>query len=389
MGRFIVRRLLTAIPLLLGISLVLFTLIHLAPGGPSDIYADNPTVRAEDLAQMEENLGLNDPLPVQFMRWFGAAVRGDFGRSLLTNVPVRDEILDRFPATVQLAVAGLIVAVAIGVPLGLLAAISRRRWLDSALMVVALGGLSMPSFWLGLLLLLLFGVQLGWFPVLGGSGPRALILPAFTLGFAVVGLAAAAFVLGADGLGYVDEGRRFVAGHFAIWGRGALGGTERGWRADLLELTGGSPGALAMAVALAVSARFVAVRELGTAAALSMALGYAIWILAAQNPDSARHLVPLVFFSLAAAMTATRMVAATVYGFTVANDLAREVGVVRAVSTQVGYLTGSLAGGVAYAVGGFAGLGVVFGGLFVAATLPYVSVCAARRLVVASEGACP
>jgi predicted MFS family arabinose efflux permease len=99
--------------------------------------------------------------------------------------------------------------------------------------------------------------------------------------------------------------------------------------------------------------------------------------------------VTLVFFSLAAAMTATRMVAATVYGFTVANDLAREVGVVRAVSTQVGYLIGSLAGGVAYALGGFGGLGVVFGGLFLAATLPYVTVCAARRLVVASEGACP
>jgi predicted MFS family arabinose efflux permease len=99
--------------------------------------------------------------------------------------------------------------------------------------------------------------------------------------------------------------------------------------------------------------------------------------------------VTLVFFSLAAAMTATRMVAATVYGFTVANDLAREVGVVRAVSTQVGYLIGSLAGGVAYALGGFGGLGLVFGGLFLAATVPYVTVCAARRLVVVSEGACP
>jgi hypothetical protein len=83
------------------------------------------------------------------------------------------------------------------------------------------------------------------------------------------------------------------------------------------------------------------------------------------------------------------MVAATVYGFTVANDLAREVGVVRAVSTQVGYLIGSLAGGVAYALGGFGGLGLVFGGLFLAATVPYVTVCAARRLVVVSEGACP
>src|SRR5262249_7811193 len=156
------------IPILIGVAFVTFIAIHATPGDPVDqILADNANREAAE--NMRRQLGLNDPLPVQFVRWFGAAARGDFGRSLLTNVPVREEILDRFPATVQLAIAGLVVAVAIGVPLGLLAAISRRRWVDSALMVVALGGLSMPSFWLGLLLLLLFGVQLGWFPVLGGS----------------------------------------------------------------------------------------------------------------------------------------------------------------------------------------------------------------------------
>jgi peptide/nickel transport system permease protein len=182
MVAYVARRLLALIPILIGVAFITFISIHATPGDPVDqILADNANREAAE--NMRRQLGLNDPLPVQFVRWFGAAVRGDFGRSLLTNVPVRQEILDRFPATVQLAVAGLFVAIAIGVPLGLLAAISRRRWLDSALMVVALGGLSMPSFWLGLLLLLLFGVQLGWFPVLGGSGLRALVLPAFTLGF--------------------------------------------------------------------------------------------------------------------------------------------------------------------------------------------------------------
>lgn len=182
MATYVVRRLLALIPILVGVAFITFISIHATPGDPVDqILADNANREAAE--NMRRQLGLNDPLPVQFVRWFGAAVHGDFGRSLLTNVPVRQEILDRFPATVQLAIAGLFVAIAIGVPLGLLAAISRRRWLDSALMVIALGGLSMPSFWLGLLLLLLFGVQLGWFPVLGGTGLRALVLPAFTLGF--------------------------------------------------------------------------------------------------------------------------------------------------------------------------------------------------------------
>ena len=182
MGIYIARRLLALIPILVGVAIVTFLAIHATPGDPVDqILADNANREAAE--NMRRQLGLNEPLPVQFARWFGGVVRGDFGRSLLTNIPVRDEILDRFPATVQLAVAGLLVSVAIGVPLGLLAAVSRRRWVDSAIMVVALGGLSMPSCWLGLLLLLLFGVRLGWFPVLGGSGLRALVLPAFTLGF--------------------------------------------------------------------------------------------------------------------------------------------------------------------------------------------------------------
>ena len=107
---------------------------------------------------------------------------GISARSLLTNAPVTDEILDRFPSTVQLALAGLIVSVVLGMPMGVLAAISKRAWVDSSIMVVALAGLSMPSFWLGMLLALFFGVKLHWFPILGGSGWKSLVLPAFTLG---------------------------------------------------------------------------------------------------------------------------------------------------------------------------------------------------------------
>ncbi|HEX5505148.1 MAG TPA: nickel ABC transporter permease [Thermomicrobiales bacterium] len=178
---YVVRRLLALVVILVGIGLISFLAIHATPGDPVDeILANNANREAAE--NMRRQLGLTQPLPVQYARWMGGVLHGDFGRSLLTNVPVTDEIMERFPSTVELAVAGLAVSLAIGVPLGLLAAVTRRRWVDSAIMVVALGGLSVPSFWLGLLLLLLFGVKLGWFPVLGGEGLRSLVLPAFTLG---------------------------------------------------------------------------------------------------------------------------------------------------------------------------------------------------------------
>jgi len=181
MGIYALRRLLTLVPILVGVGLVTFLAIHLAPGDPvSQILADN--ANAEAAANMRQQLGLNDPLPVQYVHWFGGVLHGNFGRSLLTNVPVREEIMSRFPSTLQLAVAGLVVSIALGVPLGILAAISRRRWVDSTIMFFALGGISIPGFFLGLLLLLVFGVKLAWFPVLGQAGLRALVLPAFTLG---------------------------------------------------------------------------------------------------------------------------------------------------------------------------------------------------------------
>lgn len=181
MGIYALRRLLILIPILVGVGIVTFLAIHLAPGNPVDqILADNANREAAE--NMRQQLGLNDPLPVQYVHWFGGVLRGDFGRSLLTNVPVREEIVSRVPSTIQLAVAGLVVSVALGVPLGVLAAVSRRRWIDSSIMFISVGGLSMPSFYLGLLLLLIFSVKLNWFPVLGGAGLRALVLPALTLG---------------------------------------------------------------------------------------------------------------------------------------------------------------------------------------------------------------
>lgn len=181
MGPYIARRLLSLVPILLGVSLITFLSMHMAPGDPVDqILQGNGNKEVAE--RIRANLGLNDPIPVQYLNWLGKVVQGDFGRSLLTNAPVRNEILERLPSTLQLAAAGTLVAILLGVPLGVIAAVARRSWVDTTVMVAALGGLSMPSFWLGLLLILIFGVNLGWFPVLGGSGIRSLVLPAFTVG---------------------------------------------------------------------------------------------------------------------------------------------------------------------------------------------------------------
>jgi peptide/nickel transport system permease protein len=186
---FALRRLLTLIPILLGVSIITFSSIHLTPGDPvNQILASNANKEAAD--RLREHLGLNDPLPVQYVRWLGSALRGDFGRSLLTNAPVSSEILDRFPSTLQLAVVSMAIAILLGMPLGMAAAITKRARFDSGFMMLALVGLSTPTFWLGMLLSLFFGVRLHWFPILGGSGYKSLVLPAFTLGIVNVAIVA-------------------------------------------------------------------------------------------------------------------------------------------------------------------------------------------------------
>lgn len=189
MAVFALRRLLTLIPILVGVSIVTFLSIHLTPGDPVDqILASNANKEAAD--RLREHLGLNDPVPVQYVRWLGSALQGDFGRSLLTNVPVTSEIRDRFVSTLQLALAATAISLVIGVPLGMAAAITRRARLDSGFMMVAVLGLSTPTFWLGMLLSLFFGIKLHWFPILGGSGWKSLVLPAFTLGIVNVAIVA-------------------------------------------------------------------------------------------------------------------------------------------------------------------------------------------------------
>ncbi len=182
MFAYLRRKLLLLIPTLLGVLLITFSLVHLAPGDPVSVMLGEHAASAVDVARLRAQLGLNEPLPVQFWRYLARAVRGDLGQSIRSRRAVVDEIRDRLWLTLELTLAAMVVSVSIGVILGVTAASSKRPAVDSAAMAVSLVGLSMPSFWFGLLLIFLFSLYLGWFPITEVGGIRALILPALTLG---------------------------------------------------------------------------------------------------------------------------------------------------------------------------------------------------------------
>jgi ABC-type dipeptide/oligopeptide/nickel transport system permease component len=179
--RFIVRRLLALIPILLGVSIVIFVLMRLVPGDPAHLVLGREAT-GDQVALLRKQWGLDKPLPVQYAYWLSHAVRGDFGRSLVSRVPARQEILSRFPATLWLTLASMAVSIVLGLPFGIIAAVKHNTAFDRTSMVVALLGICTPSFWLSLLLLLLFSVQLGWLPSFGKGGISHLILPALALG---------------------------------------------------------------------------------------------------------------------------------------------------------------------------------------------------------------
>jgi ABC-type dipeptide/oligopeptide/nickel transport system permease component len=181
MARYIQQRLLLMIPTILLTSLVVFLMLHLIPGDPASIYLGENQATPERLEQIREQLGLNRPLYVQFGDFLLRAVQGDLGRSVQTNRPVIQEIGDRLPNTVALAVSAMALAMLLGITLGVLAGLRQNTWLDTTLMVAALAGVSIPVFWLGLLLILLFAVQLGWLPATGEGGWRGLVLPTVAL----------------------------------------------------------------------------------------------------------------------------------------------------------------------------------------------------------------
>jgi peptide/nickel transport system permease protein len=186
---YVARRLLALIPVALVVATVAFVLIHLAPGDPASVIAGPDASRA-DVQRLERQLGLDAPLPVQLVRWYGRLVQGDLGQSIFLRKPVTDAILDRVEPTLLLTLFAIVISVAIGVPAGVLAARYHNTTTDQVLMVIALLGVSIPNFLLGLLFILFFSVWLGWFPVAGYSPLedgwlrtlRSLVLPAFALG---------------------------------------------------------------------------------------------------------------------------------------------------------------------------------------------------------------
>jgi peptide/nickel transport system permease protein len=181
MLRFIVRRLLLTIPVLLGVATLVFSLIHLVPGDPVQaMLGDSAT--PQDVADVRARLGLNRPLPVQYGAFLSNVSRGNLGTSLRTNQLVASAIAERMPATFELAFAAMAVATAIALPLGIVAAVRAGTLTDYGATTLALIGISIPNFWLGPLLAIVFSISLGWLPVSGRGSAAHLILPAITLG---------------------------------------------------------------------------------------------------------------------------------------------------------------------------------------------------------------
>lgn len=181
MTRFLARRLLLTVPVLLGVATLVFSLVHLVPGDPVQVMLGDSASPA-DVAEMRGRLGLDRPLPIQYAAFLAGVATGDLGTSLRTNQPVVTAILERMPATAELAAAAMVVAMLIAMPLGVLAAVRAGTSVDHAATTLALLGISVPNFWLGPFLAIVFSVSLGWLPVSGRGTIAHLVLPAITLG---------------------------------------------------------------------------------------------------------------------------------------------------------------------------------------------------------------
>ncbi len=189
MARYLLRRLLLTVPVLLGVATLVFALIHLVPGDPAQSMLGESASPAE-IERLQKTLGLDQPLLTQYRAFLGGVARGDLGTSFRFGTPVTQEIRKRLPDTAILALCAMAVAIVVAIPLGIVAAVFRGRFLDHAAMTLALAGISMPSFWLGPLLAIFFAVYLGWLPVSGSGTALHLVLPAVTLGTALAAILA-------------------------------------------------------------------------------------------------------------------------------------------------------------------------------------------------------
>ncbi len=192
MAEFLLKRILTLLPTLLFVTMLIFGLQQLLPGDPAKILAgeeQDPSV----IAHLREKMRLDEPLPLRYVYWIGGVLQGDLGESVRTQQPVLDLVLQKLPVTVELALLAFLIALLIGIPSGVVAAVGRGTWWDGLANAFALWGISTPNFWLGILFILFFSVQLGWLPASGyvspfedlGANLAAMIMPAFVLGNAI------------------------------------------------------------------------------------------------------------------------------------------------------------------------------------------------------------
>ncbi len=191
MGAYVLRRVAQAVPLLVLMTMVVYALLRATPGGPMSMYEADPTVTAEDLARLRAQMGLDQPVPVQYGRWVASLVAGDWGWSFVTKRPVLEMIGERLPNTILLMAVTFVVTLAIAIPVGILSAVRQYSWFDHVATTVAFAGNSLPTFWIGLMLVMIFAVGLRWLPAGGmytlGAPPtigdrlRYLILPVVTL----------------------------------------------------------------------------------------------------------------------------------------------------------------------------------------------------------------
>jgi len=215
---YLARRLLAVVPVLFGVTLAVFSMLFLVPGDPVKMMLAEFVTTPDQIAQMRAQLHLDEPIFQQYGRFVVGALRGDLGTSIRSRRAVATEIGENVGSTAQLALASMAVAVAIGVPLGLLAALLRNSWFDAGSMIVALLGVSMPSFWLGLLLIVAFSLHLGLFPATGGGDLWHLVLPSVTLGMiasAIIARLTRSSMLEVLGQDYVRTAR---AKGLAWWG---------------------------------------------------------------------------------------------------------------------------------------------------------------------------
>lgn len=182
MTNYILRRLLRSVPVIFLVTLLVFSMVEMLPGDPVMSMFAGQFMSAENMERARETLGLDLPPHIRYIEWLGRVVQGDFGTSITSQRPVSEMIVSVLPRTAELAAAAMLVTAVLGITIGVLAAVCHNTWVDTLVMVIASLGVAMPLFWVGLMALLFFAVELRWFPVLQSQGLASLVLPAMVLG---------------------------------------------------------------------------------------------------------------------------------------------------------------------------------------------------------------